>query len=157
MKIISPEQISELEVRRAKFLISVPNDTLIEIYIISTISEIMHLRAERDWSIESDVPERERRLGIQNPNYTQLTVLIRKFLKVLNVSSLQSLIDFCREFKNKYSLKFQIETITPVVCNYSRDIRTADNLDDCFECLSNFAVDQLTLKKLDGLNEWIGG
>jgi hypothetical protein len=54
---------------------------LYSIYIIRTFMEINRIRAECDYSIESNVPSKERTLGKTNPNYTYLLKLLTDLLK----------------------------------------------------------------------------
>lgn len=54
---------------------------LYDMYIIRTFMEINRIRAECDYSIESNVPSKQRALGKTNPNYTYLLKLLTELLE----------------------------------------------------------------------------
>jgi len=93
---LTSEQIAEKNkiINNSIRIMPDPNEELIHIYYISTTCELMGLRAENDHSPEHNVPKANRRLGIQNPNFTKIHELFTKIFKQQSYCSFCELVEF---------------------------------------------------------------
>lgn len=150
-----------IDVDKAKvndFIIPDPNDELNRMYIISIISETIGIRAEREYSPEHHIPEKERKMGIQNENYTEFVKLIDTMFKEQSVQSFRVVEDFIRKYLksiNKISLFPKYDTIQ-YWTNERYDVRLTNTVAEWFSyCVTKIVKDLEESKKYDQLDNWI--
>jgi len=129
--------LTEAEIKRfdelsKKFKIIDPPKNLMEIYIISRFAEIIGLRAEKDYSIEnvsssSSSSDAEKKLGIQNVNYTVYTNLVKKALKTQDFNDFLEVYTWITTFIDNLpitSTKYKISEPIPIYTS-TVDVRYA--------------------------------
>jgi|694.fasta_scaffold148103_4 hypothetical protein len=127
MEIIPQEmpahRIEEYLKKDETLIIKDPPNSLIELYLLSNISQFLGIRAEFDYSIENNVSVKT--LGKFNKNYGDLITLIKG---AKNVDGFNALITFINNFNG--SMKHQKFTKWT---NYCFSIKHATSLDECLE------------------------
>lgn len=146
---IVTREVTVDEGRIEGFIIPDPNDELNRMYIISTIVEIIGLRAEHDYSPEHKIPEADRKLGIQNENYTKIIELIDSVLDNGKLEAYRAVETYVRDYLKsieKISLfpKFDTVSYWP---NHQSDIRLAETVADTMSYLVTYSVRLLETKK----------
>ena len=143
---LPPDIVEQYTKKTDQFITPNPDKELNRIYVVSNITEIMGLRAETDWSAEApDIPKAQRRLGIQNPVYTELLELLTKYLakpeKTQYIKIQNWLLTYLKQINRQELLD---TTKLAYTKNYTVDIRHADTITDCMNYLINYGHQNLS-------------
>lgn len=139
---LSTDEITELIDKISKFIISDPNDELTEIYVISTLSEIIGLRAEQDYSAENQ-PVTEKKLGQYNPNYETFLGLVRSLLEKNTVECFENLRTWLASYCHQIDKNYLMDGPIRYTSNFISDIRLASNVTDCLSFLITRSLNEL--------------
>lgn len=142
-KTLSPDVVAKFTTLTKEFKIPDPPKNLQEIYILSRIAEIMGLRAEKDWSVETiqSIPEKDRKLGVQNPNYSAYVTLVKGVCKTFSFPDFTALVKWLQNFLSSIgkTADFEIYRTT----NYVVDIRHSYTLSECLTFVASFSMQKL--------------
>lgn len=142
-KTIPNDLVDKYTILSKDFKVVDPPKNLLEIYIISRISEIIGLRAEKDWSIENicSVPEKDRKLGVQNTNFTAYLKLVKNVYKSFSLSDFKLLVDWLSKFLLAIGKPADFEIYR--TSNYVIDIRHSSTVSECLTFIASFCTQKL--------------